>query len=410
MSSTWGQIWRYQGKRCVSWRIRYTDAAGKRVLETLGREPAWNRKRAEAELRARLVAVEREGYHKPEKLTFAAFAERWLTDYLPGRGLKLTTEDGYRQTLGKHLLPYFGAYQLRQLEQQPELVDRYVTLKMREGYAPKTVTNHLLCLQVMLKRAVRWRLIQRNPVLDCERPRVEQPELNVLSEVEIARLWSAYLELEGEAEPAEQVWWRLARTLTFVALGTALRRGELLALRWRDVQLPEGLLRVREALVKGRFTTPKSRSSRRLIELGPRTRQLLTKHWRESAFAGDDELVFCHTQRGTPLDPSRLARCYLRPALARAGITKPFRPFHDLRHTAVTHEAAAGNPMAYVQLKAGHSQSAITERCIHAAQVLFPGAAAKGEARLYGFAQQSGHTPRRRMVDRREVPGQLGTS
>ena len=53
----------------------------------------------------------------------------------------------------------------------------------------------------------------------------------------------------------------------------------------------------------------------------------------------------------------------------RAGITKPFRPFHDLRHTALTHEAAAGNPMAYVQLKAGHSQSAITERYIHAAQL-----------------------------------------
>src|SRR4051794_23260752 len=239
-SAKWGRVWRYEGKRGVVWRIRYTDAGGKRVLETLGREPDWNRKRAESELRRRLVDVEREGYRKPEKLTFAVFAERWLNDYLPGRGLKLTTEDGYRQTLRKHLLPYFGRYELSQLEQQPELVDRYVTLKMREGYAPKTVVNHLLCLQVMLKRAVRWRLIQRNPVLDCERPRVEQAEMNVLTEVEIARLWSAYGELETEAVPEEQVWWRLARTLTFVALGTAMRRGELLALRWRDVRLLEG--------------------------------------------------------------------------------------------------------------------------------------------------------------------------
>jgi integrase len=67
----------------------------------------------------------------------------------------------------------------------------------------------------------------------------------------------------------------------------------------------------------------------------------------------------------------------------RAGVTKPFRPFHDLRHTVLTHEAAAGNPMAYVQLKAGHSQSQITERYIHAAQVLFPGAAARGEERMF---------------------------
>jgi integrase len=75
---------------------------------------------------------------------------------------------------------------------------------------------------------------------------------------------------------------------------------------------------------------------------------------------------------------------YLRPALARAGITRPFRPFHDLRHTALTHEAAAGNPAVYVQLKAGHSQASITERYIHAAQVLFPGAAERGEDRLFG--------------------------
>jgi integrase len=94
-------------------------------------------------------------------------------------------------------------------------------------------------------------------------------------------------------------------------------------------------------------------------------------------------LVFCHPQIGAPLDPSKVARCYMRPALRRAGITKPFRPFHDLRHTALTHEAAAGNPMAYVQQKAGHSQSAITERYIHAAQVLFPGAAARGEGRMF---------------------------
>jgi integrase len=251
-SGQWGRIWRYEGKRGVRWRIRYTDATGKRVLETLGREPEWNRKRAEAELRRRLVAVERNRYRKPEKLTFADFAERWLADYLPGRGLKLTTEEGYLQTLRKHLLPYFGSYELSELEQQPELVDRYVSLKMREGYAPKTVVNHLLCLQVILKPAVRWRLIERNPVADCERPRVERPELNVLSEVEIARLWNAYGERESEAEPAEQTWWRLARALTFVALGTAMRRGELLVLRWRDVELLEGRLTVREALVRGR--------------------------------------------------------------------------------------------------------------------------------------------------------------
>jgi integrase len=380
----WGRVWRYEGTRGVSWRIRYRDASGRRILETLGKEPAWNRKRAETELRRRLVDVERDGYRAPDKQTFADFAARWLNDYLPGRALKLTTTDGYRQTLNRHLLPYFGSIPLHELEQHPELIDRYIATKTRAGLAPKTITNHLLLLQVMLKRAVRWRLISRNPVLDTDRPRVEQPELNILAPAEISRLWSAYGTLEEQANAAERAWWQLTRTITFTALGTAMRRGELLALRWKHIQLLDATITVREALVKGRFTTPKSRSSRRLIELGPQTQELLSDHWQRARFQGDDELVFCHPQKGTPLDPSKLSRVYIKPALREARIHKPIRPFHDLRHTALTNEAAAGNPMAYIQHRAGHSQSAITERYIHAAQVLFPGAAARGEARIFG--------------------------
>ena len=354
-------------------------------METLGKEPAWDRKRAETELRRRLVDVERDGYQKPQKLSFSEFAARWLEEYLPGRGLKLTTTDNYRQTINRHLLPAFGKHTLERLEREPELIDRYITAKTRAGLSPKTINNHLLVLQVMLKTAIRWRLIRHNPVSDVERPRVEQPDLNVLTEVETARLWTAYTQLETDAEDVGQKeWWRLARTLTFVALGTAMRRGELLALRWHDVQILEGHLRVREAVVKGRFTTPKSRAGKRRIELGPRTKQLLADHWQTSSYTADDDLVFAHPTKGTPLDPARLSREYMKPALKAAGITKPFRPFHDLRHTALTHEAAAGNPLTYIQMKAGHSQAAITERYIHAAQVQFAGAAARGEERMFG--------------------------
>jgi integrase len=291
----WGRVWRYQGARGVVWRIRYRDAAGKRILETLGKEPAWNQTRAEKELRRRLVDVERDGYKVPERLTLRQFAERWQEEYLPGRGLKQTTLDSYRQTLDRHLLPALGHHTLTSLEQNPELIDRYIAQKIQAGLSPKTVTNHLLLLQVMLKRAERWRLIRHNPVSDTDRPRLQQPELNVLTETEIARLWTAYSQLEADAKDDEQkIWWQLARTLTFVALGSALRRGELLALRWKDIHLLDGQLTVREALVKGRFTTPKSRSSRRLIELGPRTKQLLAEHYQHTAYNTDEDLVFAH--------------------------------------------------------------------------------------------------------------------
>ncbi|MGH2971032.1 MAG: tyrosine-type recombinase/integrase, partial [Gaiellaceae bacterium] len=143
-------------------------------------------------------------------------------------------------------------------------------------------------------------------------------------------------------------------------------------------------LQVREALVKGRYTTPKSRAGRRRIDLGPRTVQLLQDHYAQSRYTADDDHVFHHPLKGTALDPARLAREYLKPALNAAGITKPFRPFHDLRHTALTHDAAAGNPLTYIQMRAGHSQAQITERYIHAAQTQFAGAAERAEARIFG--------------------------
>lgn len=380
----WGRVWRYQGTRGVVWRIRYQDATGRRVLETLGKEPAWNRQLAERELRRRLVDVERDGYQKPRKVTFNAFAERWLSDYLPGRNLKLTTTDNYRQTLRNHLLPAFGNLTLERLEREPELLDRYITHKTRAGLSAKTINNQLLLLQVMLKTAIRWRLIRHNPVADIERPRIHEPDPNILDQTEIARLWTAYTELETDtATDEEREWWRIARTLTFVALGTAMRRGELLALRWKDIHLLDQHLHVREALVKGRYTTPKSRAGKRRIDLGPRTTQLLAHHYQHTTYNHDDDPVFAHPSKGTPLDPARLARVYLKHALHTAGITKPFRPYHDLRHTALTHDAAAGNPLTYIQHRAGHSQTQITQRYIHAAQTQFAGAAERAEQRMF---------------------------
>jgi integrase len=377
---------RYEGKRAVTWRIRYRDAAGHYVWETLGREPFWNRSKAERELGKRLAAVE-EGYRKPGKLTFAAFSKRFQNEYLPGRNLKPSTLENYRYILERHLLPHFGRHQLSELEARPELIDGYVSLKANEGLSAKTIHNHLLLLNLMLRRATVWRLIRTNPVASIDRPRLAQPEMRVLTEVEIGRLAAAYDQLHIDAIESERKWWLLAKAIVLFALGTGLRRGELLGLRWGAVDLLEGKITVREALVRGQLSTPKSRASRRVIELGPRTQAVLEQQWRTSAYNTDDDLVFCHPLLGTPLDASKLSRCYLKPALLRAGITKRLRPFHDLRHTSLTHAAAAGNPQIYVQARAGHSQGSITERYMHAAQVLFPGAAERSEERMFGDAQ-----------------------
>lgn len=373
---------RRPGKRGTAWAIKFIDASGKQCWETLGHEPQWSEAKAQRELGKRLQAVERDRWRKPERVTFEAFADRFEADYLPGRNLKPSTVTDYELTLRVHLRPFLGHLDLAAIE--PADLDAYIAGKTGE-LAPKTIGNHLGLLRVMFKVALRWRLVRRSPVDEVEMPRTEAREMNVLTEVEIARLLTAYRELEGAAdELAEREWWRLTRRLVEVALATALRRGELLALRWADVELLDGRLTVRQAYVRGQFQTPKSRASRRTLELGPHAVDVFTEVYEDSRYRADDCVVFCHPALGTPLDPSKLAREYMRPALKRAKITKPFRVWHDLRHTSLTHEAAAGNPQAYVQLKAGHSQGSITERYIHAAQVLFPGAANRGEERMFG--------------------------
>jgi integrase len=383
---------RYEGKRGAVWRIKYRDAAGRQVLETLGPEPLWTERMAQRELGKRLAAVD-EGFRKPDRVTFAEFADRFVTDYLPGRKLKPSTIENYRYMLDGHLLPFFGDHTLAELEARPELVDAYVALKAQTGLSAKTIQNQLLLLNVMLRRAVVWRLMRNNPVSSIDRPSLAQPEMSVLTETEIARLANAYDELIVEASDAEREWWSLAKGIVLTALGTAMRRGELIGLRWYAVNLLEAKVELRETFVRGRFTTPKSRASRRVVELGPRTLAVLEEQWQRTAYRDDDDLVFGHPTKGTPLETGKLAKRYLKPALLRAGIEKPFRPFHDLRHTSLTHAAAAGNPQIYVQARAGHSQGSITERYMHAAQVLFPGAAAKSEARMFGDPPDSDATP-----------------
>jgi integrase len=377
---------RYAGKRGVVWYVKFLDADGKQVKERVGAAAdGFTRRKAEAALRARLTDVERDGYRKPERLTFAAFADRFVDEHLPGRNLKRSTLIDYRLTIEKHLKPVLGTLELVELERRPELVEAYVTRKLREDLSPKTIRNHLALLGRMFRVAVRWRLARSNPVEMIDLPKSRDQEVQVLTEVEIARLLAAYRELAADADEDERPWWALTRRLVTVAVGTGLRRGELLGLRWGDVSMLDRRLTVRQAWVRSEMTTPKSRTSRRVLDIaeGGHVLAALEEQWQASLYRSDDSLVFCHPALGTPPDLWRLRDRYMSPALARARITKPFRVWHDLRHTALTHNAAV-NPQAYVQMRAGHSNGSITERYVHAAQIAFPGAAERGEARIFG--------------------------
>ena len=104
-----GGVVRYAGRRGVTWKVRSLDADGHRVQETLGREEeGWTARRAEEELRERLVAVKRDRRRKLKPVTFADFARGWLETYPNARGLKRSTREAYRSIVELHLVPALG--------------------------------------------------------------------------------------------------------------------------------------------------------------------------------------------------------------------------------------------------------------------------------------------------------------
>jgi integrase len=375
---------RYDGQRGVVWRIKFTDAKGRQVKETLGRAvDGWNETKAQRALGKRLADVERERWSKPTRETFAEFVAEWRTVWIPARKLKGATIADYSNTLDRHALPVLGELLLEGIG--PAQIERYVAAKLSEGLASKTVRNHLALLNVVFKTAKRWKRIRENPLDDVDGPTLDEPETTILTDEEIAALLAALRRLAFDAEPAEGVRFDVVRRMVVVAIGTALRRGELLALKWDDVNLLERRLQVRRSMWRGVETTPKSRAGRRTIDFGLKTAAAFEEQWRATRYSRGTEVVFGHPELGTPLDPGKIHRCYLKPAMAKAGITKP-GAWHVLRHTSLTADAACGNPGPYVQAKAGHSSYAITERYIHAAQTAFPGAVERAEERLFGAA------------------------
>lgn len=120
------------------------------------------------------------------------------------------------------------------------------------------------------------------------------------------------------------------------------------------MELLEQRLHVRRSFVRGELVTPKSRAGRRTVGYGPVTAAAFGEQWQASRYRVDPELVFGHPLLGTPLDPSKLSG-YMRAALKRSAIEKTLRPWHDPRHTALTHLRRVRQPCSGHPGPAGHS-------------------------------------------------------
>ena len=183
-----------------------------------------------------------------------------------------------------------------------------------------------------------------NPCTLVDKPRVEEvdPDIRFLEPEEIEAL------LRGV--PDDDLG-RVERRMYLTAAMTGMRQGELLALRWRDVDWQARRVRIRRNFVRGEFGTPKSKRSSRSVPLADRLAGELDRLHRETPWPADDDLVFAHPHTGKPIDRSQAAQALQGSAQARRGA--PVR-FHDLRHTFGTRMAAQGVPMRALQEMMGH--------------------------------------------------------
>ena len=220
--------------------------------------------------------------------------------------MKHSTLIDYESYARVHLLPAFGRLPLDAIT--VELIEDFIIDKRAEGKATKSILNWLGLLHAILAYAVKRGWCQRNPAALVDKPRGAR-------ERDIRFLDARELEALLEATPADSRG-TTERVLYLTAAMTGLRRGELLALRWQDVDWPARLLRVRRNYSRGQFGSPKTRRSSRAVPLAERVTTELRSHFEHSRFQEPTDLVFCHPELGTVLDPSKLRRASRPPHAA----------------------------------------------------------------------------------------------
>jgi integrase len=362
--SSGAAVIRYDGKRGIVWRIKWTDADGKQVQETVGAErDGVTRKKAEIELRERLTRVDKKGYRRPKRVTFTDYSETWFSEGQTRRAWKPKTVRAYRNALDR-LEPSFGHLPLAAI--RPRDIAAHVKTAL-DTHAPATVNLDVTVLGDVLKSAKREELIDSNPAEGVERPKIVRRRSRILEPAEVGKVLKAFTD--------EQ-----ARTIFLTLALTGIRRFELQALLWRDVDLVDSVLRVQVS---------QSEEGERAIALAPLLVEALAHRKNATAFSGDDERVFCHPEIGSKLNPEWYAEQF-RAALKTCGITDYVRPFHDARHGALTNMAATGqvSPIA-LMATAGHRSMATTNRYVHLAGVVFRDEA-DALAQRYNFVPDSG--------------------
>lgn len=298
---------------------------------------------------------------QPTKITLAQYLRRWLAAMHPN--LTPSTYKRYEGLMRHQMIPHIGGMTLSKLrplhiQQLYDHLHREGRVAGDGGLSGKTILQVHRVLSKALKQAVSWQLIPRNVCQSVEPPRARHRELRALSPEETRRL----LEVAGAEDS-------IYGDAVIIGLHSGMRLGELLGLRWEDIDLENGRLAVRRTLhyIPGEgiiYREPKTARSRRTVLLGnvaldtlrrTRRRQLRVRLSLGPAYQ-DHGFVFA-TAVGTAIFPGNLRRAFRR-MVKKAGVD-PLR-FHDLRHTHASLLLARGVHPKVVSERLGHASIAIT--------------------------------------------------
>jgi integrase len=344
-----------QRRGARSWRLKFDlgrdPVTGKR--ETRFHTVRGTKREAQAEL-TRLTAEAQHGnYVEATAETVGDFMMRWSRDWAAGNVSPKTLER-YDQIIRNQVIARIGNRPLQKLR-PVDLTELYGTL-LRDGLAPRTVGHVHRLLHRALGHAVTWELVAKNVATVVRPPRVAVEEIEIIREDDLAAVLQR---LRGQP----------LYPIAMLALATGMRRGELLALRWQDVDLDAGLVRVERSLEETdaaglRFKAPKTKQGRRSITIPPSAVADLRAHWKEqqegrlaigAGKAPADALVFPKFDF-TARSPNVFSKEW-RAMMAEAKIVVGF---HALRHTHASSLIAAGVDVLTVSRRLGHSKPSIT--------------------------------------------------
>jgi integrase len=349
-----GHAFRVERARGPVWYVKYRLPDGRQVQKKLG--PAWTgrgrppvgyftKRLAEDRLRDVLEEARRGAMPGSVRtgVTFADAVAEWLRYVEHDRRRKPSTVAGYAVIVRSQLLPAFGDLPLEEVT--PVVIEQW--LASLAHLSPSSRTKSLVLLHGVFQRARKVWGLQSNPAAEVERPPLARSgDIQVFSPEEV---WGLVRAATSEQDGV----------IFMTAAFTGLRMGELLALRWRDVDFARRAIRVRASYYAGHLTTPKS-GKVRAVPMAPDVASALARLGSRRDWTADDDLVFVGVAGGY-VDGSALRRRY-KTALDEAGLRR--LRFHDLRHTFGTRMIAKAD-IRRVQEWMGHADIQTTMRYLH---------------------------------------------